>query len=348
MKVAILGGGFCGSSIAKQLDKKDELTVTLIDKNPYFEYIPSAHKCLTNPDYQHKIRIPFKNFLSNVTIINESIKRVLPFEVQTDSKRIEFDSAVCCMGSSYPIHLLNTTQVYTMTNSKQAVKIFQKLKNAQTVLIIGGGYIGTEIAAEITTKQSDLQVIMVHAKDRILPRSPKYASNYAMKFLKKRGITFLFNDTIVKHPSKREFITTNGKRIDADVCIWCAGLKVDTSYLEGFPSNTTNAHNQINVNDYLQFVNYSHIFAGGDVIASDEEKTAQKAELHAQIIATNIQRLQQGKSLVLYNNKINPMVVSLGDTHGIFFFDRFVLPGMLAGYAKWIVEWWTLRQIRTK
>lgn len=344
MKVVILGGGFCGASIAKELDDEKDISVTLIDKDPYFEYNPSAHKCITNPGYQRNIQVPFNRFLSNTEIITESIKKVFPSEVHTDSKRIEFDYGVLCLGCSYPIFLSNTENVYTLTRSDDAKQLFKALKNAKKVLIVGGGYIGTEIAGELATKRSDLLVTMVHSHNRLLERNTKFASYSALKFLKKRGVNFVFNDRVVDHPHEHDFITKNGKTIDADVCIWCAGVRVDTSYLEGFSESTVSTSERVNVNESLQFVDYPHLFAGGDLTDIKEEKTARKAEMHARVIAANIRRIQQGKSLKKYKPGRSPMVISLGDTYGIGRYGNVVIPGFLSGIAKWLIEWWTLRQ----
>lgn len=346
MNIVILGGGFCGATVAKKLDAEKDISVTLIDKNPYFEYNPSAHKILTNPRYQQNIRVPFTDFLQNTQIITEPVKRVFPSEFRTETKRVKFDYAVICLGCFYPIFLSNTKNVYTMTRSDQAKQLFKVLKNAEKVLLVGGGYIGTEIAGELATKRSDIQLTMVHSHDRILQRSPSSASKYAMNFLEKRGVNFIFNEKVVSHPDDHTFVTKNGIEIDTDVCIWCTGIKVDTSYLEGFVPSAVNKKQRIKVNDHLQLLKYPHLFAGGDITAINEEKTARKAELHAKVIATNIKRLHQGKSLIKYNTKTSPMVISLGDNHGIGQYGRLVVPGLISGISKWLIEWWTLRQFK--
>lgn len=344
MRVAILGGGFCGSRIALQLDKIKDISVTLIDKNPFFEYNPSSIKCLTNPAYQNNIKIPFNKFLSNTTIVTDPIKKLFPSEVKTNHQRVEFDYAVVCLGCSYPILLSNTENVHTLTRSHEAKELFNVLKTAKSVIIVGGGYIGTEIASELAIKRKDLHITMVHSHDRILTRNSPYVSQYITNFLKNRGVTFLFNEKIVDHPNPQEFITKSGKKLIADVFIWCTGIRVDTSYLEGFLPDSVDTKNRIKVNESLQLLEYPHIFAGGDVTSINEEKTARKAELHADIISTNIIRLKQGKSLVKYKSGTSPMVISLGDNRGVGIYGRLSIPGFISGVGKWLIEWWTLRQ----
>ncbi len=346
MKLVILGGGFCGATVAKELDGTKNIQVTLIDKNPFFEYNPSAHKCLTNPSYQQNIQVPFKNFLTNTQIITEPIKRVFPFEVYTESNRIEFDYAVICLGSLYPIFLSSTKNVFTMTNALEAKELFNALKTAEKVVLVGGGYIGTEIAAELVTKRPDLHITLVHSTDRMLQRSPSFASSYAKRFLEKKGVNFLFEEKMVDHPTDHEFITESGRKLEADVCIWSAGVKTDASFLEGFTPSTVDKLGRIKVNKSLQLLEYPHIFVGGDITSIDEEKTARKAELHARIITSNIKRISQGKPLKKYKTKSSPMVISLGDNQGIGQFGRLVIPGFVPGLGKWLIEWWTLRQFR--
>lgn len=49
MKILVLGGGFCGSMVAKHLQNKNGIEVTLVDKNPYFVYYPSLPRLITDP-----------------------------------------------------------------------------------------------------------------------------------------------------------------------------------------------------------------------------------------------------------------------------------------------------------
>lgn len=344
MKVAIVGGGFCGAIIAKALDAVKDISVVLIDKNPFFEYNPSAYKVLTQPSYQENIRVSFDRFLTNTIIVNEKVEKIMPKKIQTESKTITFDYAVLCLGCSYPIYLSSTENVLTMTRSEEAKALYKLLKKAKKVVIVGGGYVGTEIAGELATKRPDIETVMVHSHDRILERGPPAASSYAQKFLKKHGVKLIFNEKIVDHPTEKTFVTKKGKKIDADCCIWCAGTKVDTSFLSGFQSPPLDTSGRIMVNEMLQLPEYPHLFAGGDLTSINEEKTARKAELHARVIASNIKRIHQGKTLEMYKTGSSPMVISLGDNHGVGQFGRLVIPGFIAGVGKWMVEWWTLRQ----
>lgn len=348
MRISIIGGGFCGATIASILDSNEDFSVTLIDRKPFFEYNPSAQKCITKPKYQNRIRYPFNKFLSTTRIISEQVKQIFPSKIQTDSKIIEFDYAVLCMGATYPILLSNTNHVYKMTNCNDAIRLFKSLKEANNVLIVGGGYLGVEIASELATKRPDLDITVVHSQKRLLEKHPKLVSLYTTKFLSNRGVKIILNEKIIEQPKDHSFSTKNGRMFEADVCIWCTGIDIDTTLLKEFNPASFDENNRIKVNEFLQIEGYDRLFAGGDITSINEEKTARNAKLHAHIIANNIKKMYQKKSLVAYKRHISPMVINLGDYRGIATYGDLIFFGILPGISKWIIEWWTLFSLRAK
>ena len=54
-KLVIIGGGFAGSLVARNLEK--EFNVTLIDTKPYFEFTPGILRTIVEPDHIKKVVI---------------------------------------------------------------------------------------------------------------------------------------------------------------------------------------------------------------------------------------------------------------------------------------------------
>jgi len=104
MKVVIIGGGFCGTLLAKELDKKAE--VILLDKKDYFEYVPSVHKVILEPEYHEKIKRPFSKILKNTRIVTDKLLHVTPKQVVTEKEKIDFSPALRTLediGLVYPV-----------------------------------------------------------------------------------------------------------------------------------------------------------------------------------------------------------------------------------------------------
>jgi NADH dehydrogenase FAD-containing subunit len=341
MKVVILGGGFCGALAAKLLDKKAE--VVLIDKKDYFEYTPSIHKVIFNKDYFKKITVPFKHFLKNARIVTGMLKQVTPEFVEVDSEKITFDYLIISTGIDYPIFLENKENVCVLKSGIEAAQMGSKIISQEHILIIGGGLIGVEMAGELVTKTKGKRIVIVHPHDRLLERNPQKASNYAKEFLEKRGAQIIFGEKVVDHKGNT-FITDKGRKIDAESAVWCAGIKCNPWFMQGFPDSIFTEKKSLKVNQHLQLEGYPNIFVGGDINNVQEEKTAQNAERHAHLIVKNLERLQNDKPLIAHKPRSAPLVISLGDTSAVMALpNNWVVNGFFPGILKWLIEWWVLR-----
>lgn len=337
MRIIILGGGFCGSLIAKELDKQKNIEVVLIDKKGYFEYSPSLWKLLINKENHKKYIVPFTKFLRHTRLITTSILRVTPQFVETESEKLMYDYLVISTGIEYPIYLENTKNVITVKSGVEVVQNYEKIVNAKTILIIGGGLIGTEIAGELATRSLKKHIILVHSHDRLLERNRTNVSCYAKRFLESHGITILLGEKVIDHRNGT-FMTDTKRHIAADIGIWCAGIQSNPWFMKDFPSSIFTRNNALTVNRFLLLEGYSNIFVGGDITNIAEEKTALNAERHGNLISANLLRSIKRKKLIGYKSRKLPMIISLGRTDAMLTYWVFLVPGFIPAVIKLIVE----------
>lgn len=341
IKLVILGGGFCGARVARGLDHHDEFDVTLIDEKNCFEYKPGDIKVISNPRYLDNISVPYETFLEETRILTGEVIKVTPSFVRFEDEKIDYDTLLISTGIDYPIFLENEDDVYTPTKTSSALKINKKLPNSNTVLIIGGGLIGTEVAAEIVTKWPEKKLVIIHSADRLIERNTEKASHYAKNFLEKRGAEIVFGEKVIANDNGT-FKTDSGRYVQADLGIWCAGIDWNPYFMEEFESSVFTDKRSLKVDKYLRLKKYPNIFVGGDITNINEEKTAQKAEKHAKVITENLKRRRKGEKLLPYTSDERPIVVSLGDTAGILVSKNRTLTGIIPGLFKWAIEYWTL------
>ena len=223
-----------------------------------------------------------------------------------------------------------------------------KLRKAKKVLIIGGGLVGVELAAEICTHYKDKEITIAHSRDELIDRNHPKAKKYAEKFLKKHGVKILFGERVkgAEGKIKRSYVTEKGEKIDCDIAFICIGIKSNYEFMKKNFSELLNERNQIKVNNYLQINEFQNIFAGGDITGIKEEKTAQTSERHADFIIKNIMALEKRSALEKYTSKKRPMVISLGKRDAILDNGNFVMTGFIPALLKWFVEWKTMRKYR--
>lgn len=345
--VVVVGGGFCGLHVAKILEKKlpKGMTIALFDKKPYFEYVPAVHKLIFDPDYHEKITIPYSQLLKRTRLFVEPVTNITGKRVQTENRTVEFNYLVLCPGIGYPIFLKNKKNTFTITTCKGTRGVNSVLRKAHDIVIVGGGLIGMEVAGELVTK-TNKHVIIVHPGDRTLNRNPPAASHYAERFVEKRGATIIFGEKVTEQRDG-VLVTDKGRMLKADLILWCAGIASNVKWLSPQFKDSLNERKFIIVNEHLQMKDHPNVFVGGDLNTVPEEKTAQNAERQAHVIAANILALIDDKPLPkVHKPRTGPLVISLGDRHGIFSYKNISFHGILPGILKWLIQYYVMWRTR--
>ncbi len=186
-----------------------------------------------------------------------------------------------------------------------------------TIAVVGGGASGVELILAVQHRinlellrhgktSKSLNYILVSAAASILPSHNDRVKNQMLKLFKERAISLFLGSAINKislpEASLRRIISCkNGSQIQADAIFWCTtassvswpescGLAVDK---RGF----------IQVNDYLQSVSHSNIFAVGDIasmVNHPRPKSGVYAVRQGAPLFANLKRFALGKNLKAY------------------------------------------------
>ncbi|MBI5804292.1 FAD-dependent oxidoreductase [Candidatus Pacearchaeota archaeon] len=333
-KIVVIGGGFAGSHIAKQLERKFD--VILVDTKDYFEFTPGILRTIVEPEHIRKIQVLHKNYLTKTKIVVDEVKEVGKNYVQLKNKTMKFDYLAICSGSSYNAPF-KEQRVVTATRAKHLLDCYETLCDADKVLIAGGGLVGVELAGEIYDRYQDKAVTIVHAKERLMERTTERASSYAENYLRKKGAKFLFDERVVKK-TRDKYVTNKGKKIKADIVFLCTGITPNFDFMKSKLNSCLNKKGCIEVNEHLQLINNKNIFAAGDINDKSEEKTAQNAERQAKVVVKNIIAMEEDKPLLKYKTKKTPLVISLGKHNGLFVYKNFTITGRIPGLLKGMIE----------
>lgn len=324
-RLVIIGGGFAGSFLAKKLEKK--FAVTLIDSKDYFEFTPSIIRTLVEPKHLKKIEILHTAYLKKAVVVRGMVTAVRSSEVLVGANSYPFDYLVIASGSRYnaPIKSshFNEQSVVIAARGEELRNYAKQLETAKKVLIVGGGVVGTELAAEIAEKFPDKKIVLVHANEELLERNPSKARKDAEAFLRKRGVEIIFNERVqgtkkvlIKNKIKVNagdghqeeiFVTDKKREISAEMAFLCTGIIPNSEFVEMKSSGAERNQEKscldekrfIRVNDFLQVEakGLSNIFAVGDVNNIPEEKTAQSAEKQAEVVAYNLLVIAENEGL---------------------------------------------------
>jgi NADPH-dependent 2,4-dienoyl-CoA reductase/sulfur reductase-like enzyme len=278
--IVIVGAGHAGVSCAASLRSLGfEGTLTIIDSQEGcpVEKPPLSKGAILNgcdKDYSIPLLRP-KNWYGDnridlktgieVTSIDRGAKKIN----LSDENSIPYTKLVIATGAT-PIELGITKahpQSFTLRTSNDAKKISKAASNFKSALIIGGGYIGLEVAASLTER--GLKVTVVESESRLLAKvSSSIIAERLVKLHEKRGVSFIFNDAVVgvdQFEKGFRAVLHTETHITAEMIVTGVGV-VPESFLASSCSlaQNDNDKNSICVDENCE-TSDSSIFAIGDV-----------------------------------------------------------------------------------
>src|SRR3989344_5518085 len=192
-KLVIIGGGFAGSYIARNLQY--DMDVTLIDTKDYFEYTPGILKTIINPEHMYQIQKRHSDYLKKAKIVIGEVKEVSKNFVKVNDEKISFDYLVISSGSRYCFPIKEQNIIYA-TRAEHLIEASENLRKAKRAMIIGGGLVGVELSAEISCIYPEKEIIIIEAGKKLVRRNNSKTSEYIKNFLQKKKVKIIFNKKV--------------------------------------------------------------------------------------------------------------------------------------------------------
>jgi len=360
--VVIIGGGFAGSEVAKSLERL--MKVHLIDTKEFFEFTPSVLRTIVHPEKVNSIQVFHKEYLKHTTLHHGVVQSILPSENKVsflnketnEQTSLEYDYLVISSGTSYNRPFKNPNVVIS-TRGKDFVECSKRLHSAKSIAIIGGGYVGVELAGELVDlKIPNQEITIIQGGSTLLSRQHNKTGECAQRFLENNRVNLMFNQRVdlnsfvfqesnlPDEPSPVCFSTTSGRTITADLAFICTGIWPNSDFLRNgeMEPDLFGQNGFILVNEFLQSpLLGSNVFVCGDVANLQEEKLAQAAGNSASVVVQNVLKSVKDSvaELKTYIPRELPIIVSLGKYDAIFTWKDYVLKGFLFSLAKEFVEW---------
>ncbi len=238
-KVVIIGAGQAGGQVAQSLRAaKFEGTISLIGDEPHAPYQrpPLSKKYLMGEMDVDRLELKPKSFYADADIDlrlktkADSIDRAAKTVALSTGEVVPYDKLVLATGSrvrELPIPGADLPEVFYLRTVDDVDGIRGALKPGSKVSIIGGGYIGLEVAA--VALKLGASVTVVEMADRVMNRvvAPEISAFFE-KLHKDAGVDLRVNAGVTKilgeggHVSGVE--TNDGGTIAADIVIIGVGI----------------------------------------------------------------------------------------------------------------------------
>ncbi len=296
-KVLIVGGVAGGASCAARLRRVDETAeIIMFEKDgfisfancglPYYigDTIKSKNELtLQSPQsFNKRFNVDVRIF-SEVVKINRENKTVTVLNRQTNETYEEsYDELVLSMGANPILPNINgidSDKVFTLRNLDDTFKIKDHVITTKpaSALIVGGGFIGIEMAENL--HELGVDVTLVQRGNQILSHIDFEMAKEVQNYIKKVGINLLFNEEVQNIDDLEDYVNVKlkEKEFATDMIIFAIGVE-PSSKLAKEADLKTNEKGAIVVDEYL-LTNDKNIYAIGDAIEVTDFVSNQKTHI---------------------------------------------------------------------
>lgn len=304
-KIVIVGAGYAGILTAKKLAKKfkknksDEVSITIIDKNPFHTMLTELHEVAANRVDEDSIKISLRKVFAgrNVNVKLDTVNSI-NFEDKTvvgENERYEYDYLVLAAGSkptdfgikgvkenafmlwSYDDAVKLKDHIHNMFRKAACETDLNEKKRLLTFHVVGAGFTGVEMVGELAEyvpflcekyeiERDFVTLVNVDGLSRTVPNLEESLSWKVERRLHRMGVKLLLNNFV--QGVGADYIETKcgdtiTKHITGTV-IWAAGI-------EG--SDITNAvtkqlqsagRGRVKVDEHLRSLDDEHVYVIGD------------------------------------------------------------------------------------
>lgn len=356
-RIVVLGGGYGGILTAKHLEKKlrkQDVKITLIDKNPYHTMLTELHEVAAGRVEEDSIKIYFEQVISGRKIDFEmDYINKIDFANQklfSETKEYTYDYLVIGTGCKPTFfgHDEYKEHVFTLWSLEDAVILREHIleqfrqaakekdealrKQILTFVVVGAGFTGVEMAGELAeyvpelcreyhVNAEEVTIKLLDMAPRVLPTFPEKLSANAVKKLNKLGV-----ECLTGLPCSN--VTENSIQFGDDVIktntiIWNTGVE-GSSLIDSIDALEKKGRGRLVCDKYLQAEGQNNVYVVGDnifYIPEGEERPVpqmvENAEHSSKLVAHNIVAEILGKDKKEYKPKFHGAMVCIGSRKGL-------------------------------
>ncbi len=338
-RVVIVGGGFAGVELVKQLSKQN-VQIIMIDKHNHHTFIPLLYQVATAGLSPGEISSPLREFLRSNKNFHFRMAKVKM--IHADSKKLEtnigfvkYDILVIASGATTNFfgnkelaknamklrEMSDAIELRTklITNFEEALQLEVTDKEAlakyMNIVIVGGGPTGVELAGAIGELKkhvlpkdypeidfSQLKIHLIEGSGKILPPMRDISGERAAGYLEHFGVNLTLNTLVERFEDNIAYLN-NGTQIPTNCLIWAAGVK--GNLIPGLRDGAVDK-GRILVDRFNLAKGHEFVYAIGDVALQVDEDNPRGYPQLAPVAIQQAEQLGANLKLLFKEQKMKP------------------------------------------
>ncbi|MDU7339099.1 MAG: FAD-dependent oxidoreductase [Clostridium sp.] len=285
MKVVIIGGVAGGASAAARLRRLDESAeIIMLERGPYISYANCGLPYYVGGEINQKEALTLQTpqsfhqrFGIDVRTENEAVeiypekKAVLIRELATGKEYEEsYDKLILSPGGEParpPIPGIDGPNVFTLRTVPDSIRIreFIQQKRPRRAVIMGGGFIGLEMAENLM--RAGVAVTVVEAMEHVMAALDYDMASEVQQYLRHQGVELVLSQKITAITPQGSGLLVhleNETKLEADLLLLSAGIRPESA-LAAKAGLSVNERGAIKTDSHMRTSN-KDIYAVGDAV----------------------------------------------------------------------------------
>lgn len=249
MRIAILGGGYAGVTLARRLERRlpNPVDLVLVDDTGTHVVRHELHRLIRRPSLEGDLEIPLRDILDRTSIRQARVTDVHAGRNEVhlaDGDRIEYDVGAVCLGAEPTFFGMDdvaehATPLWTLENAREVRADFlDVLDRGGTTAIGGAGLTGIQVAGELAalveaegdsvadsaSADDDPRIVLLEQESAVAPGFRKDFQRAVRSALEDYGVE-VRTETTVTGASADDIETADGDPIEYDQFVWTGGIR---------------------------------------------------------------------------------------------------------------------------
>lgn len=297
--IVIIGGGYAGLKVLEGIVDREDISITLIDRNSYHYIQPEAYDFIANKYDISQVCVCLYTYCSsfdNVCFLKHKVQSVdfnrKIVRGEDNLPLVNYDYLVLTVGAKtffpkqIPELMTYSRGIKSLHRSlefkqKFEFDIFEKIKNEEgscaleesySIVVAGGGLSGIEIAAEMAHYSKEyfkkegfacdrLEVTLI-APSGVLKGMDTFLRENTQKRLESLGVRIVTGDRVAE-VNEEEVTLQSGRKLSTHFMIWTGGI-IARGLTTRLKEVQLNKKFQIEVDETLRVKGHCNVFAAGD------------------------------------------------------------------------------------
>ena len=247
MRVAVLGAGYAGLTVARQLERTlpDHVELVVVDDTGEHLLKHEIHRAIRHPNVANDLRIPLEDVLDRATIRRARVTHVDPESglatLSEDggegdaTRELPYDYAAVCLGAETDFHDLpgleeHATPLSRLDHARTIRERFLDVcRDGGRVVVGGAGLSGIQVAGELAELAEEegasgrVEVVLIEQLGDVAPGFPERFRRAVRDELTARQVR-VRTDTAITEATAGGVETGSGS-IDCDQLVWTGGIR---------------------------------------------------------------------------------------------------------------------------